>query len=217
MFCTKCGAEIQLPAKFCSKCGMPVGEIPAPAPVSGQAYAGPAQSPVRAAYASAQMPGPAAPARTVPVPPPVSGARPVSKGKVRYGANTLVGILGAFAVYVGMFLACATASAGVAGYNVTESVSFFELMQEGDAEFVSIIVLVCIGLVVLFHLVKCPKVSLIGILGMLFGMGIFIWAVMETKSRAGGFAAISFGIGFWLYVIGIVVCMIGAFLKKNRV
>lgn len=206
MFCTKCGAEIQLPAKFCSKCGTPVEETPAPAPVSGQAYAGPAQSPVR----------------PVPVPPPASGVHPAaapaaSKCKVIYGVNTLTGILGAFAVYIGMFLACATASASVMGYSASESVSFFELMQEGEAEFVSIIVLVCIGLVVLFQLVKCPKVSLIGVLGMLFGMGIFIWAVMETKSRAGGFATISFGIGFWLYVIGIVVCVVGAFLKKNRV
>lgn len=200
MFCTKCGAEIQLPAKFCSKCGTPVEETPA----TGQAYAAPAQSPVR------------------PVPPPASGVYPVtaptaSKGKVRYGANTLVGILGAFAVYIGMFLACATASASVMGYSASESVSFFELMWEGEAGFVSIIVLVCIGLVVFFQLVKCPKVSLIGVLGMLFGMGIFMWAVMETKSRTGGFATISYGIGFWIYAIGTVICVIGAFLKKNRV
>lgn len=218
MFCVKCGAEIQLPAKFCSKCGAPVEETPAPAPGPAPVYpAGapmPGPSPVRPA--GAPMPG------SVPVPPPMPGVCPppvsgAKKGKVRYGANTLVGILGAFAVFLSMFLPCAIAKVQAFGYSVgSDSVSFIQLMREGEAAFVSIVVFVCIALVVLFHMVKCPRVSLVGILGMLFGIGLMIWAIEETKSRAGGFATVSYGPGIWLYAIGIIVCLAGAVMRKRR-
>ncbi len=267
MFCTKCGAEIQLPARFCSKCGNPVEEVSSP--VSGQASAAPnpaSVSPVQrqnpggapvqraaapnpapvtpvqrqnpggapvqraAAPNSAQVtpvqrqnPNPAAAAsngtRGVPVPPMAASAQQAPakpKGKVVYGANTLVGILGAFAVFLSMFLPCATAKVGAFGLSIeADSVSFIELMREGDAAFVSIVVLAGIGLAVLFQMVKCPKVSLVGVLAMLFGMGILVYAIMETRSGASGWASISFGIGFWLYLAGMVLCIVGAFLKKN--
>lgn len=270
MFCTKCGAEIELQAKFCSKCGNPVESASAPVPGPASAAPNPAlaaPNPAPAASAGMQNPGavpvrmtaapnpaPAAPVRMqnagaasarpgsapmpaapvqmqngapgqngmrgVPVPPPAAGipqapAKP--KGKVVYGANTLVGIIGAFAVFVSLFLPCATASVSAFSFSVdVDSISFIELMREGDAAFVSIAVLVSIGLAVLFQMVKCPKISLIGVLGMLFGMGILVWAISETKSGAGGWASVSYGIGFWIYIVGMVLCVVGAFLKKKR-
>lgn len=248
MFCTKCGAEIQMPARFCSKCGSsvedaapaagPAPAAPTPVPVApaqsapvqmrspgvAPVQAAAAPNPAQSAPARAQTPNPAAPgqngARGVPVPPMAAVAQQAParpKGKVVYGVNTLIGILGAFAVFVSMFLSCATAKVGAFGFSIeADSVSFIELMREGDAAFVSVAVLVSIGLVVLFQMVKCPKVSLIGVLGMIFGMVILVYAIAETRSGASGWASISFGIGFWIYLAGMVLCIVGAFLKKNR-
>lgn len=225
MFCTKCGAEIQPPAKFCPKCGTPIDGAAAPNPAPAQnpapnpVYTAPVQNPAQnSTYAApVQNPAPnpvyAAPAQN-PVPNPVYAAHGTArKGKVQYGANTLVGVIGAFAVFIGMFLDFLTASA--AGI-LSESISFVSLMAEGEASFVSMIVFVCIAWVVLFHLLKCPKVSLVGVLGMIFGIVITMWAFEETKPNFGGLVKFSYGIGFWLYVGGLLACIVAAFIKKKR-
>lgn len=198
MFCTKCGAEIQAPAKFCPKCGTPVeGAAPASNPA-------PAQNPAPGTAYRAAAPNPA-PVYTAPAAAP--------KGKVKFGVNTLLGIIGAFMAFIGMFTPFLTATVSMLGMSQSQSATYVELMEEGDAPFMTMLALGCLAWVVLFHLLKMPKVSLIGVAGLIFGIVVIIAAYADVTVYG---ARLSYSIGFWIHAAGIIVCIVAAFLKKNR-
>lgn len=251
MFCTKCGAKIEMPAKFCPKCGTPVEPEAAPMSSAQSASVPPVQPasipPAQSAPVPPVQPLPVSPAsipsaqpasipqtQSVPIPPmpsaasssgPAVNASPAGapKSKVRYGANTVLGILGAFLVFVSVFMPFFALSASFGGLSSSESFSYLEFMAsvskdylEFEAELaLGMVTFAGIALTVFFQLIKRPKLSLTGVAGFAGLLAIFLIALRDTGVTQWGVSVV-YSIGFFLYIIGMVMALVGALMKKRR-
>ncbi len=190
MLCTKCGNEIQSPEKFCPKCSAPLEAAPVPNP-------GSAPNPANPAPGGYVMPAPA-------------------KGKAVYGANTIVGIVGAVLAFVSMFLSWLTTDeAKLSFIQIGIRANNADVGKTGIA--LLVIAFLGIALVVLFQLVKLPKLSALGVLCLLFILVIFLRSKDAIGSTVEIGSAVSWAIGFWVYVTGIIACTVGVFLNKKRI
>lgn len=180
---------------FCMNCG---AEIQSPAKfcpkcgtsVNGASAPSPAPAPVpNQAYTyQGQSGGPA-------------------KGKKPYNVYGIVGLGGAALALISTFLPLFTMF-GV-------GVNLYQLMRISDTggeAFMLFLTYIGSGLVVLFHLIRHPKISIVGAVLLIINM-IFFLLIKSTDYT------ISLGIGFWVFVLGIIaviVGIVGAFVKTNK-
>lgn len=194
MFCSSCGADVPSNAKFCPKCGAPnksyggaaknasPGNAAEEVPVQGGGKATP-HAAMNAAPSKTAIPG------------------------TGINRNMLVGMIGAVLAVFSLFLPFIKSS--------YFSVNLFDWMKEeypSDGFTFYIIPIVGSILIVVFHLIKRPKLSIIGILALLFTFAVtFILFDSEGYERQG----LSIGFGVWFLLVSIIVCLVAAFMKKR--
>lgn len=127
----------------------------------------------------------------------------LNKIKMSFGRLTVKIALGAVVLtFISQYLPWLT--------DRTHSQSLAEAFVEKSSYFAGMPVVLIIGLlwVAVWFLLNHPKLTLVGILPL-----IFIWlSLLATASNYG----INLGIGSFLYIIMVIVCVVMAFLTKKQ-
>lgn len=206
MFCRNCGTKMDDSALFCPNCGTEVireKTLKKPQEYSEENYT-PQQNNPENDYAPVQdySENNYANAQTYNAP-----AQRMSSG---ISIGKYLGIAAALIAFVSVFLTFA--SVEVLGFRQTAN--FHEWMVESDVGWLFWLTLVSILLVILLQLTNHPKLSLIGCAGMIFTIVIISVAMSEVRHQFGNMA--KYGIGYWLFLISTILCVVSAIITKKR-
>lgn len=115
-----------------------------------------------------------------------------------------IGIIGAIAVIVSCFLEFATVSSGFYSLPI-------KLFDEGkDGPFFLVIAI----LAIVFFSIKMPLGALIvSIINAVF-VCMDITTIQDAKHIVGSFGTVSYGVGFWVMVVGAVMMLVAAIMYK---
>lgn len=217
MFCRNCGTKMDDSALFCPNCGTEVirekslkkpQEYPEVNYTPQQTHAEDDYAPVQDYQADNYAPVQNyqennyenAQTYNAPVQHMSSG---ISIGKY-------LGIAAALIAFISLFLTFA--SVEVLGFKQTAN--FHEWMVESDVGWFFWLTLVSILLVILLQLTNHPKLSLIGCAGMIFTIVIISVAMSEVRHQFGNMA--KYGIGYWLFLISTILCIVSAIITKKK-
>ena len=143
----------------------------------------------------------------VPQTPRSAGGRDSSSPGKSASVN-VIGPVSSVIALISLFLPFLTASA----LGFSQSVNFFELMSEADADIMNVIAVICILWIALTHLLRHPKISLIGAIGLVASLIL----VCVLYSDINDFGIVSFGFGFWLFFAATVACIAAPFIKLRN-
>lgn len=216
MYCGKCGAKMKIGSNFCTECGASVAEARPTPPAASATEAKPAPSaanvtPVQ--KSSAQKPD--GPVGTGAAGSSLNGGQGAPKSAGKAEQNRMIGLIGAGIIAISLFLPFLTGSVGAFGFSVSKSSSLIGLLKSIPNGYVTIMILFFfIGVVAVCHILMLPKLSLIGVV-LLFLLLCSAVGEMGNVSFDIGIASIQLGIGVWVYLIGVFVCIVAAFRKRG--
>lgn len=203
MFCRNCGTKMDDSALFCPNCGTEVIHEKNLQEYSEVDYT-PQQTYPENDYALVQdhPENSYANAQTY--------NAPVQRMSSGISIGKYLGIAAAFVAFVSMFLTFASVEA----LGFRQTADFHEWMVESDVGWFFWLTVVSIILVILLQLTNHPKLSLIGCAGMIFTIVIISVAMSEVRHQFGNMA--KYGIGYWLFLISTILCVVSAIITKKR-
>ena len=91
------------------------------------------------------------------------------------------------------------------------TMSLAELLEEGDERLDMVPVMLTVGFLwmVIFYLLRFPKIALAGILPL-----AFIW--MAVYMAADQLSGVNLGLGAYLYMLMLIVCIVASFLTRIK-
>lgn len=135
-----------------------------------------------------------------------------------------LGMVGAILVIVGLFLPFVTVSVSFLGVSKSESTSW---IGAGGFDAVLVLILSVVTLLMIFSDKLADKVAFFGklsnqkltLIPTVISALLLIFSISQASTAmgiVGSLGSVSFGIGFWLIVVGLVACVAYPFIYKGE-